>query len=164
MAVAGESIAQEIQQLQLDTFSALAWAKDGRLEEWVHHYLLSGKGGSTNPAFSAGLKREMRWWNGPIQLNLEILSPAVGPDPEMEYVVEEEAWRLRIAHMAKSFTTIMDIPPLIAEYRDGVLSLRDGNTRHGAMKLLGWTTCWVIIWYNAESDYRRHSEVLFTSR
>jgi hypothetical protein len=156
----GENISQEIKQLQLDTSSALAWAGQGRVEEWVHHYLLSGKGGSTNSAFSEGLKREKRWWNGPVQLTLESLSPAVGPDPGLEYVVDEEQWQLRISHMAKSFSSVMDIPPLIAEYRAGELSLRDGNTRYGAMKSLGWTTCWVIIWYNAESDYRQHNEVL----
>jgi hypothetical protein len=41
------------------------------------------------------------------------------------------------------------------------LSVRDGNTRCGAMRLLGWTAAWVIIWYNTESDYRRHRDTLF---
>jgi hypothetical protein len=50
---------------------------------------------------------------------------------------------------------------LIAEYRAGELSIRDGNTRYGAMRLLGWTDCWVIVWYNSESDYHQHSEFLF---
>jgi adenylate cyclase len=50
---------------------------------------------------------------------------------------------------------------MIAEYRRGELSLRDGNTRYGAMRLLGWPTCWVIVWYNSESDYQRHNKALF---
>lgn len=36
--------------------------------------------------------------------------------------------------------------------------LRDGNTSYGAMKLLGWLTCWVIMWYNSESDYQQHNK------
>jgi hypothetical protein len=72
------SIAAEIKALELDTLSARKWAGEGRIEAWVHHYLLSGKGGRSNPAFSEGLKREKRWWNGPIELSLTVLSPAVG--------------------------------------------------------------------------------------
>jgi hypothetical protein len=52
---------------------------------------------------------------------------------------------------------------MIAEYRRGELSLRDGNTRYGAMKLLGWPTCWVIIWYNCEDDHHQHNEILSKS-
>ena len=45
-------IAEEIKALELDTLSAQKWAREGRIEAWVHTYLLSGKGGRSNPAFS----------------------------------------------------------------------------------------------------------------
>jgi len=51
---------EEIQRLAFDTLIAQKWAKDGKIEAWVHKYLLSGTGGKTNPAFSEGLKREKR--------------------------------------------------------------------------------------------------------
>ncbi len=154
------SLEEEIKLLELDTLSAQKWAKEGKVEQWVHKYLLSGRGGQTNPEFSVGLKREKRWWNGPVEMNLDNLSPAVGPDPGMEYVVDREYWNTWTSNLAKSFSTPDSLPPLIVEYRDGLLSIRDGNTRCGAMKLLGWTACWVIIWYNTESDYLRHNEIL----
>jgi hypothetical protein len=44
------------------------------------------------------------------------------------------------------------VPPLIAEYRAGTLSLRDGNHRHEAMRRKGWPACWVIVWYNSQAD------------
>jgi hypothetical protein len=158
------SIAEEIKALELDTLSAHIWAREGKIEAWVHHYLLSGKGGRSNPAFSEGLKREKRWWNGPIELSLTALSPAVGTEPGIEYVVKNEAWHTRTSHLARSFSDLLSLPPMIAEYRRGELSLRDGNTRYGAMRLLGWPTCWVIIWYNSESDYQQHNNELLARK
>ena len=65
------------------------------------------------------------------------------------------------SRMAAGYTDVLALPPMIVEYRDGELSVRDGNTRLGAMELLGWKTCWVVIWYNSEADYRKHSATLF---
>jgi hypothetical protein len=155
------SIEDEIRFLELDSLSAQKWAKEGKVEKWVHKYLLSGRGGQSNPEFSEGLKREKRWWNGPVELNLNDLSPAVGTDPGLEFVVDKDNWYAWTSKLAKSFSNQQSLPPLIAEYRAGELSVRDGNTRYGAMKLLGWNTCWVIIWYNSESDYHQHNEILF---
>lgn len=156
-----KSIEEAIRLLELDSLSAQKWARDGKIEEWVHKYLLSGVGGATNPEFSKGLKREKRWWNGPLELPLVDLSPAVGPEPGMEYVIDRDRWLARTRKLAESFSNPLCLPPLIAEYRAGALSVRDGNTRYGAMQLLGWQACWVVIWYNAESDYARHKKILF---
>ena len=161
MALNKIRIEDEIRLLELDSRSAKKWAEDGKVEEWVHKYLLSGKGGNSDPEFSEGLKREKRWWNGPSVLSLYDLSLAVGTDPGMEFVVDKDNWCAWTRRLAKSFSNPAALPPLIAEYRAGELSIRDGNTRYGAMKLLGWNTCWVIIWYNSESDYHRHNEILF---
>lgn len=155
------SIDDEIRLLELDSCSAKKWAENGKVEEWVHKYLLSGKGGKSDPEFSEGLKRKKRWWNGPVELSLDDMTPAVGTDPGMEFVVDKDIWYAWTSRLAKSFSNPADLPPLIAEYRAGELSIRDGNTRYGAMKLLGWNTCWVIIWYNSESDYKRHNHILF---
>jgi hypothetical protein len=154
------SIEDEIRLLELDSISAQKWARDGKVEGWVHKYLLSGKGGKSDPEFSQGLKRENRLWNGPVELNLNDLSPAVGTEPGLEYVVDKDRWVAWTSRLAKTFSNPASLPPLIAEYRRGELSIRDGNTRYGAMRLLGWKTCWVIVWYNSESDYSRHSEIL----
>ena len=155
------STEEETRLLELDSLSAQKWANAGKIEAWVHKYLLSGKGGKSDPEFSEGLKREKRWWNGPIELSLANLSPAVGTEAGMEYIVDQDKWSAWTSKLAKSFTNPSALPPLIVEYRAGELSIRDGNTRYGAMRLLGWARCWVIVWYNSESDYRQHSETLF---
>jgi len=156
-----ETLEEEIRLLELDTHSAQKWAKEGKIEAWVHKYLFSGRGGKSNPEFSKGLKREKRWWNGPIERDLSELSPAVGTELGMEYVVDKDEWHTRTSKLAGTFSNLLALPPLIAEYRNGELSIRDGNTRYGAMRLLGWATCWVIIWYNSEGDYDEHSKILF---
>ena len=155
------SIVHEIRLLEFDTCSAQKWAGEGKIEEWVHKYLLMGRGGKSNLEFSESLKREKRWWNGPVELSLDDLSPAVGTNPGMEFVVDKDHWSARTSKMARSFSNPLSLPLLIAEYRAGKLSVRDGNTRYGTMRLLEWTKCWVIIWYNSESDYHQHNEILF---
>lgn len=154
------SVEEAIRLLELDSLSAQKWARDGKIEAWVHKYLLSGVGGATNPQFSEGLKREKRWWNGPLELPLAGLFPAVGPEPGMEYVVDRDGWLARTRKLADSFSSPLSLPPLIVEYRTGVLSVRDGNTRYGAMQLLGWQACWVVVWYNTRDDYDGHNKIL----
>lgn len=158
-----QTVEEKIQQLDLNTLSAQKWAKEGQVEAWVHKYLTSGTGGETNAAFSDSLKRAKRWWNGPIKLNLDDLAPAVGTDSKMEYVVDAASWQAWTTRLADSFSNPLMLPPLIIEYRAGELSIRDGNTRYGAMQHLGWRHCWVIIWYNSADDYDEHNRTLFES-
>ena len=149
-----------IRRLGLDTLSAQKRGKMGEIDAWVPEFLLSGTGGGSNVGFSESLKGAKRWWNGPIEMSLSSLSPAVGTDPSMEYVVDAADWHIWTSRLAATFTDPSALPPLIIEYRAGELSIRDGNTRYGAMQLLGWPTCWIVIWYNTEADFRQHSKEL----
>ena len=136
-------MSQNHHAVRFDLPAAQKYAREGKIEDWVHAYLTSGYW--ANPAFAEGLKLQRRWWIGPVELPLDALSRAVGPEPGMEFPDDAENWRRRTGAMADSLTDPLSIPPLIVEYRDGELSIRDGNTRHGAMTLKGWTKCWVII-------------------
>ena len=73
----------------------------------------------------------------------------------MEFRMAPAAWDARTGALAAGFTSLEAIPPLIAEYRDGLLSVRDGNHRHEAIRRKGWLTCWVIVWYNSAADYEQ---------
>ncbi len=155
-------IEEEIKYLEFDTRSAQHWAGEGRIEEWVHKYLSSGSW--ANVELLDGLKQKKRWWNGPMEVKLSDLSPAVGVEPKMEFRVDQNDWHARINELAKSFSDPASLPPLIAEYRGRELSVRDGNTRYGAMRILGWSKCWVIFWYNSESDFVHHNEILLEQK
>lgn len=138
--------------MNFDLPTAQAYAHSGQIETWVHAYLTSGDW--ANVPFSQGLKQQPRWWRGPLWLPLASLTRVVGPEPEMEYCIPAASWHDRTQHIAASHPQPHELPPLIAEYRaGGELSLRDGNHRHGAMQLLGWSHCWVLIWYNSETEY-----------
>ncbi len=144
----------ESEVVRFDVPTALAFAKQNRLEAWIHAYLLAGEW--ANPGLSDGLKLQRRWWIGPIELALSALVRALGPEAEMEYQVLPQNWDERTGRLAASLRDPLAVPPLIAEYRSGLLSVRDGNHRHGAMARKGWSTTWVIIWYNSEADYLTH--------
>lgn len=157
-----KTVEDEIRLLGFDVHASLKYTQAGRLEEWIHQYLNTGAW--ANPGLSEGLRLQKRWWNGPLEVDLGDLSRAVGPEEGMEYRVESAPWYQRIHLLAESLTGPLAIPPLIAEYRRGALSVRDGNTRLAAMEILGWQQCWVIVWYNHEEDFLRHSAELLKGR
>ncbi len=149
---------QQLRRLGLDVASAERLASEGRLEEWVHRYCTTGRW--ANQGLSDGLRLQKRWWNGPIEIPIAELVRRVGPEPEREYRVSPEHWRAWTQGMAQSMPDARSIPPLIAEYLGGTLELADGNKRCGAMEFLGWKTCWIVVWYNLEEDYQRHTDLL----
>ena len=147
--------------IKFDVRTAQQYAREGKLEEWIHAYLNTGYW--ANRGLSEGLERQLRWWIGPIEMKLADLARACGPEADMEYRVDSAHWAERTLRMAQSIADPLAVPPLIVEYRQGNLSVRDGNTRHEAMRLKGWRTCWVFIWYNTEQDHRCHAEQLIES-
>lgn len=64
----------------------------------------------------------------------------------MEYVESEEWWNQNLDQIGKRLEGGWDMPPLIIENRNGLLSVRDGNHRLGALQKLKIETCFVIIW------------------
>jgi len=134
--------------------TAQAYARLGQIEDWVQSYLANGEW--ANLGLANGLRLQKRWWLGPLEVRLEQLVRACGPEPEIEYRVSSESWEKRVTTIQSSLTEIAALPPLIAEYRSGLLSLRDGNHRHEALKRKGWETCWVLIWFNQESDLTQY--------
>lgn len=130
--------------------SALAYARDGRIEEWVHDFLLAQ---GNNPALSEGLKKQKRYWYGPAEITLNKLQRTAGPEPEMPYRSQsEESWKQKIGGIKDHFQKGGSLPPLIAEYNDGQLVLRDGNHRQGALSQHGEDSYWTIVWFNSEED------------
>jgi hypothetical protein len=85
-----------------------------------------------------------------------------GTEAHMEYRQDALTWEQAIARLQRDLCDPFQMPPLIVEYRRGLLSVRDGNHRHEAMRRTGWRTCWVVMWYNSEAeflqDHRRWQE------
>jgi hypothetical protein len=134
-----------------DVASCIDAANGGHLDDWVHGYL--GGGPWANTGLRDGLRSQPRYWIGPIVLPLARLIRCCGPEPEVEFRIPAEAWQRKVSGIASNLADPMSVPPLIAEWRSATLSIRDGNHRHAAMGLTGWSTCWVVIWCNSVADH-----------
>jgi hypothetical protein len=126
-------------------------ADAGQLDEWVHTFLSAGLG--ANPPMAVGLRKQRRWWIGPVSVPLASLTRICGPEAEMEYRTTPEAWEARVAAIMAAEPD--QLPPVILEYRGpAVLRLSDGSHRHEAIRRRGGDTIWALVWFNTESDFR----------
>jgi len=137
--------------MEWTTSAAQHCARAGQLEVWIHAYLATGEW--ANPGLSASLRRQQRWWRGPLEVALADLERVCGPEAHMEYCQDAMTWEQAIERLQRGLRDPVQVPPLIVEYRRGVLSVRDGNHRHEAMRRSGWRTCWVVMWYNTEAEF-----------
>ena len=125
-------------------------ADAGQVDEWVHAFLSDGLG--ANPPMAVGLRKQQRWWIGPISLPLASLTRICGPEAEMEYRTSRDAWE---AHIAVLMTVEPEqLPPVILEYRGpALLKLCDGSHRHEVLRRRGAETIWALVWCNTVSDF-----------
>jgi hypothetical protein len=118
-------------------------------EKWVHHYL-NNEG--NNKALSKGLKKQKRYWLGPIKISLSKLHRCCGYESNMEYTETISKWNRRINSIIKKIDSGWDMPPLIVTYKNKQLSIRDGNHRYDALKKCNKISCRVIIWYDTKKE------------
>jgi hypothetical protein len=119
----------------------------GDVEQWVHQFL---NGAGDNAALSKGLKLQQRYWAGPTLISLEELNRCCGPEESMEYIIPSDYWEVEIKNFRELIRSGWEIPPLIAEHKNTILSVRDGNHRLEAMRREGYSAYWVIVWDNED--------------
>ena len=135
--------------------SAKAFAAAGRLEDWVHAYLLSD---ADNPAFSHGLKLFDRFFLGPVKMPLRLFKRCCGPEEGMKWQVHPVYFENKVNRLMEAARQEPDMPPLIINYRfsetDGTpeFELNDGNGRFEAYTRLGRTHADVIFWITEEME------------
>lgn len=130
--------------------SAIGYARNGKLEEWIHTYLLSD---GHNKAFSEGLKLFDRYFLGPIKMPLSSFDRCCGPEENMRYKVSEESFEKKVNELQKVICAKEDMPPLIVHYVDGKFELNDGNHRLEAYSRLGINEYYVIVWMTEKEEY-----------
>src|SRR2546428_12974622 len=99
-----------------DVHSARQAAEQGRLEEWVHAYLSSGAW--ADPAFVAGLRRQRRWWLGPLCLPLVAGTRVCGPEPAPENPQAPGRWEAKGAAVGAAIPDPLAWPPVLPEYHE----------------------------------------------
>ena len=97
--------------------SAREFAKQGRIEEWVHAYLC---GEGHNKPFSDGLNLCVRYYTAPIALALSKLSRCCGPEENMPYRVHPEVFERKVRGIMDAAESGADLPPLSLITRVGI--------------------------------------------
>ena len=135
--------------------SALEYAKNGRIEEWIHEYLLSD---GNNKAFSDGLSLQKRYYIGPIEFPPSLLCRCCGPEENMRFRVNEGGCERKVLSLMSSISDGKDLPPIMVNFADGELTLNDGNHRFEALTQLGVKEYPVIVWITEKDEYQEFVE------
>ncbi len=130
--------------------SAKEFAEAGKLEDWVHLFLLSD---GHNKAFSDGLKLFNRYYLGPLTMPLSLFSRCCGPEENIKYQVNAEWFEKRVQSLKKILQSNDDMPPLIVHFVDHDFELCDGNHRFEALTQLGVKEYPVIVWITEKDEY-----------
>lgn len=135
--------------------SAIDYARNGKLEEWIYTYLLSD---GHNKEFSDGLKLFDRYFLGPVNMLRALFARCCGPEEGMKYVVSRESFEKKVSELEQVISAQEDMPPLIVHYVDGGFELNDGNHRLEAYKRLGIAAYYVIVWITEKEEYKAFME------
>ena len=130
--------------------SAKEFSEAGKLEDWVHSFLLSD---GHNKAFSDGLKLFNRYYLGPVTMPLSLFSRCCGPEENIKYQVSEEWFEKRVQALKEKLKSNDDMPPLIVHFVDHGFELCDGNHRFEALTQLGVKEYPVIVWITEKDEY-----------
>ncbi len=135
--------------------SATGYARNGKLEEWIHTYLLSD---GHNKEFSDGLKLFDRYFLGPVRMPLSLFKRCCGPEADMRWRIPADAFENRVKELQEVISGNNDMPPLIVHYVEGEFDLNDGNHRLEAYSRLGVEECYVIVWITEKEEYAEFME------
>ena len=130
------------------------FARNGNINEWVYDFLI---GPGNNKGMAAGMKKREKsgslFWIGPIFFPLKNLIRCCGPEKTMEYPQTQKSWEVRVNALKKSIQKGWEPPVLIANPRPWpILSLRDGNHRHEALKRTKKRKYWTLFWFENKKE------------
>ena len=130
--------------------SATGYARNGKLEEWIHTYLQSD---GHNQEFSDGLKLFDRYFLGPVKMPLSLFKRCCGPETDMKWIIPKKSFEKKVSELQKVIFENDDMPPLIVHYVAGEFELNDGNHRLEAYSRLGVAEYYVIVWITEKEEY-----------
>ena len=137
--------------MQFTLKEAIEYSKQNKIEEWVQLFLRDKEMEYASPNFALadGLKLEDRFYFGPVEIDLNIITPmrieTNLTGNELDYYMK------KVDRMAADFNG-ENFPPLILEYRDDKFYLTDGSHRYSSLKRLGVDKYYSIIWGNKELE------------
>jgi hypothetical protein len=130
----------------------IEFSKEKNIEDWIHIFLNSS---GDNIPMSKGLKKAKKYWIGPLEIDLNLLKRCCGYEENMEFVESKENFVNNINRLTKLIKNGYELAPLIIEYKENLLYVRDGTHRLEALKNSNYKKYWVVIWCNSETDYKK---------
>lgn len=144
---------------------AIEYSKQGRTEEWLQEFLRSKYDENANPniALADGLLLEERFYFGPVEINLDIITTK---RVEEDLEGNELDWYNKVVDRMSSDFNGTNFPPLILEYKDDKLYLTDGNHRYSSLRRKNVDKYYAIIWGNIslEKDIKKKYAIIKTRR
>ena len=122
---------------------AMAFARAGRIAEWVDLYLRSD---GRNVPMADGLRLAPRVWRGPFRIPLSMLNRICGPEEDMRWRVHPVQFEEHVAALTVQIQKGGDLPPLIVHCTADGLELNDGNHRLEAYRRLGVEAGFALFW------------------
>jgi hypothetical protein len=133
--------------------SARKAAEDDQLADWVTAFLASA--GSSNEALAGALAFGEVSYLGPVEFELDQLTPMAGPaEDEVAIPVAEDDWEEEIGSMGESLEQGWEPPPLLVSSRSDGIYIEDGNHRHEALRRHGATHVWAIVVLASDDEGR----------
>ncbi len=123
---------------------------ESETERFIQEYL---RGEGNNAALADGLLLERRRYFGPVGWKVSTLERCCGPEPGMKYRTLPGDFEERVAGIMRRCAAGWDMPPLIVQYENGVLTVSDGNHRLEAFARMRKEKIPVIFWMTEGGDY-----------
>lgn len=138
--------------MKYDLASAQDYAKQGRTQEWVVNYLNCPEW--ANIPLRSLIEKQKPVLTEPREMELSHLICTTGPSKEFKYYEPPEVWNFRIDKILSTLEHPSQLPPLIVRIVGDVFSVHDGTHRIAAMKRMGWSKGWVLLWEDSDPRFR----------
>jgi ParB-like nuclease domain len=125
----------------------------GDLGRWVQEFLRSP--GSDNAVLGAELRSEQSSWYGPVRLPFDELQRLAGPADQPTLVRLADDDLERVDDMQESMDEGWEPPPIIVSYRNGELTVEDGNHRIEGLRRAGHSEYWSVVGFEDDRDRQR---------
>lgn len=127
--------------------TALQCHTQAEIDAWVHHFLLSD---GDNQPLSEGLKLIPRYWTGPFEMPLSLMTRCCGPEAGMPFPVSQDHWEQNMVEKSGSWRAGWRPPPFLLSVDGDQFIVSDGNHRHEMLRRVGEERHWVFIWNDSE--------------
>lgn len=132
--------------------NAIEYSNRNEIDKWLQLFLRdsSYEHASPNIPLADGLLLEERFYIGPVLIDLDIIT-TLRIEKDIENENDRQFYREKENGILEKYSDY-NMPPLIAEYKNGKFNLVDGNHRYTALKKLNVDKYYVIIWGNKDLE------------